>query len=105
MKSGLVGETLLFQIKAVGIITPELEYRFHPKRRWRFDIAWIDKKLAVEVEGGTWINGRHNRAPGFEKDCIKYGEAMKLGWDVYRCTGDMIKRGEAIETIEVLYGL
>jgi hypothetical protein len=58
--------------------------------------------LAVEVEGGTWAKGRHTRGKGFELDCEKYGEAMVLGWNVYRCTGTMIKNGAAIKTIEKL---
>ena len=104
MKSNLV-EKLLLDIRCVRLPTPILEHRFHPKRRWRFDLAWIDKKLAVEVDGGTWTNGRHVRGKGYQNDCIKYGAAMELGWNIYRCTGDMVKKGIAINTIEVLYGL
>lgn len=71
-------------------------------RDWRFDFAWPELMIAVEAEGGTYTNGRHTRGTGFEEDCIKYGEAMKLGWSVYRCTGGMIKSGVAINTIEIL---
>ncbi len=71
-------------------------------RDWRFDFAAPDLMLAIEIEGGGWVNGRHNRGLGFNNDCIKYSEAMKLGWCVYRCTGDMIKHGYAIETILIL---
>ena len=96
---------LLFQIKAVGLPKPLIEHKFHPTRRWRFDIAWPEYMLAVEVEGATWANGRHNRGSGFEADCLKYDNAMRLGWDIYRCTGDMIKSGRAVETIEILLGM
>jgi len=72
---------------------------------WRFDFAWPEIKLAVEVEGGIFVNGRHSRGAGFEGDCIKYGEAMKLGWNVYRCTGGMIKSGNALDTIEMMIDL
>jgi len=54
------------------------------------------------VEGGTFNNGRHNRPVGFEEDCIKYGKAMELGYSVYRCTGNMVKNGQALKTIEIL---
>ena len=30
----------------------EAEYRFHPKRRWRLDMAWPEQRIAVEVHGG-----------------------------------------------------
>ena len=90
---------LLDQIKAAGLKAPVTEYKFHLGRRWRFDICWPDEHLAVEVEGGTWINGRHNRGSGFEKDAEKYAEALCLGWKVLRVTGSQICTGKAIKWI------
>jgi hypothetical protein len=58
--------------------------------------------LIVEVEGATWINGRHNRGSGFDADCEKYAEAMMLGYRVLRVTGTHIKSGQAIQWIETL---
>lgn len=81
------------------ISQPETEYRFHDTRRWRFDFAWPDYLLAVEVEGGQWINGRHQRGKGFEDDCEKYNEAALDGWMVLRFTGDMVKDGRALEML------
>ena len=54
-----------------------VEYRFNPDRRWRFDFAWPDKKVAVEMEGGIWIKGRHNRGRGMINDMIKYNWAVR----------------------------
>jgi hypothetical protein len=51
---------------------PVPEYRFAPPRRWRTDYAWPLAKLALEVEGGVWTNGRHTRGTGFLKDIAKY---------------------------------
>lgn len=62
------------------------EYKFHSKRKWRFDYALIDLKIAIEVEGGNFIQGRHNRGKGYEKDCEKYREAVILGWKLLRYT-------------------
>ena len=76
------------------------EYRFDPVRRWRLDFAFPDKRLAVEVEGGTWIHGRHNRGAGMEKDIEKYNALALAGWRLLRFTGRMIKSGEAIDTIK-----
>ena len=90
---------MLAQIRTAGLPEPEQEYRFHPSRKWRFDFAWPDLLLAVEVEGGTWARGRHTRGKGFRGDCIKYGEALILGWQVLRATGDMIEDGTAIEML------
>jgi very-short-patch-repair endonuclease len=78
----------------------EREYRFCD-RRWRFDFAWpAGKRLAVEVDGATWINGRHTRGKGYEKDCEKLNEAAILGWKILRFTTDMVRDGRAIDTIQ-----
>ena len=96
--------TLLFQFRAYGLPAPEREYRFRPERRWRFDFAFLDNKVAVEVEGGVWANGRHTRGSGFENDCRKYAEAAIQGWRVIRVTGGMVESGEAIQLIERALG-
>ena len=62
------------------------EYRFHPTRRWRFDLAFVSHQVAVEIEGVVYSSqiGRHQRAAGYVKDLEKYGEAAALGWQVLR---------------------
>lgn len=65
---------------------PVQEYRFAPPRRWRFDYAWPSRKVAIEVEGGVWIAGRHTRGKGYIRDLEKYNEAALLGWTVLRYT-------------------
>lgn len=70
--------------------TLELEVRFHPTRRWRFDVAIHELKLAFEIEGGTWRGGRHVNPIGFAKDCEKYNEAVKRGWKVFRLVPSML---------------
>jgi very-short-patch-repair endonuclease len=68
-------------------------------RRWRFDFAFVAQKVAVEVDGGTHSQGRHNRHSGFEKDCQKLNAAAELGWTVLRGTGPMVKSHELIDTL------
>jgi hypothetical protein len=94
----------LQQIALTGLPLPETEYRFHPTRRWRFDGAYPDRKIAYEVEGGVWSKGRHTRGAGYTGDCVKYNEATLLGWQVYRFTGDMIDDGTAIQYLEYAIG-
>ena len=91
---------LLLQIRAVGLPMPVEEFRFHPKRKWRFDLCWQSQKLAVEIEGGTWSHGRHTRGKGFRLDCEKYAEALCLGWRVLRVTTDMVNDGTALGYVE-----
>lgn len=81
----------------------EMEYKFHPERRWRFDFAWPDRKVALEVEGGVWIAGRHTRGSGFVKDMEKYNAAATLGWRVLRVQPkDLLKDSTAAMLREVL---
>jgi len=87
------------QLKMVGIGGYVTEHRFHPVRKWRFDFAWLDQSIAVEIEGGTWSGGRHTRGSGFEADCEKYNEAAAIGWTVFRFTGKMVKSGNAIQLL------
>lgn len=71
-----------------GIPAPTFEYRFHSKRRWRFDAAWPAHQIALEVEGGVWTNGRHTRGSGFVRDMEKYNAAAVLGWRLLRVVPD-----------------
>lgn len=68
------------------------EHRFHPTRGWRLDCAFIAQRVAVEIEGGVWTNGRHTRGYGFIEDCNKYNAASELGWIVLRYAATEIKR-------------
>lgn len=117
---------LLFaeQVRGARLPAPEREYRFAPPRRWLFDFAWnlvtvgswhYDRGLrgepfhrsvqpiAVEIEGGTYVEGRHSRGQGFEKDCEKYAEALISGWRVLRVTGAMVLDGRAIALTRRLF--
>ena len=89
-------EGLEMALKAVRAPSWLAEYRFDPKRRWRADFAWPEAKLLVEVEGGSFSNGRHNRSLGFEADCEKYAEAVIQGWRVIRVTTAMVEDGRAL---------
>ena len=76
------------------------EFKFHPSRKWRTDFAIPEKMLLIEIEGGTWINGRHNRGAGIEEDMYKYNAAAMLGYTVLRYTAAMVKSLVAIREVE-----
>lgn len=88
------------QLIEADIVHFTREYRFHPTRRWRFDFAWPDVKIACEVEGLHPGRGRHQTIKGYTADCEKYNEAQLLGWRVYRFPQSMVKSGIALETIQ-----
>jgi len=96
---------LAFQCKAAGLPEPERELKFHPSRKWRFDLAFTDAKIAVEVDGGVFVQGRHTRGAGVEKDCEKFAEATALGWRVHRVTPRHVTSGQAVDWIERCHDL
>lgn len=66
------------------------EYIFHPSRKWRFDIAVPEKKVAIECDGMVWQagGGRHNT----DADREKMNTAVMMGWRVLRFSGAQIRR-------------
>lgn len=95
-------QTLITQLMQAGLTEPDRE---HPTGygKTRFDFAWPELMLAVEVEGGTWVQGRHSRGAGYARDAKKYNTATLAGWRVIRVTGDMVKSADAINTIKQAY--
>lgn len=75
------------------------ELLFHPSRKWRFDYAIPDHRIALEVEGGVWTRGRHTRPQGFLGDIDKYNQATLLGWRVFRTTPAQLLRTSTLELL------
>ena len=74
-------------------LMPVQQHQFAEGRKFSFDFAWPDLKIAVEIEGLTHSGGRHQRREGYTKDAEKYNMATLLGWRVLRYTSlDMTKR-------------
>ena len=103
-KLSALEETFAMHLKAAKLPDCMREYRFC-ERQWKFDFAWPTLKLAVEIEGGIWTDGRHTRGSGFEADCHKYNRAVFEGWRVLRFTGSMVKSGEALAQVENIIAL
>ena len=78
------------------------EFQFMPDRKYRFDIAIPDRKIAIEYEGmevktkkynpitrkyetKTSKSGHQTNA-GFNGDCEKYNNAVCHGWKLLRFT-------------------
>jgi very-short-patch-repair endonuclease len=92
-------ETLALHIRAHRLPAPQREHRFASDRLWRFDFAWPEQKLAVEVEGGIFTAGRHSRGTGLLADMEKYNRAALDGWRVLRFFTDQVVDGTAIAVI------
>jgi very-short-patch-repair endonuclease len=78
---------------------PEREYVFAKPRKWRFDFAWPEQRVAVEVNGGRYAfaGGRHSG----EDDLEKIRRAGALGWRVLPVTPQTLRDrpGEAIDDV------
>jgi len=74
-----------------GLPAPVLEYKFHPRRKWRTDLAWPDLKLACEIEGGVFSRGRHVRPVGFLRDVEKYNAYAVMGWSLLRVVPSQVQ--------------
>lgn len=69
-------------------------------RRYRFDFAVPEKKIAVEYEGIIATKSRHTSIIGYTNDCEKYNLAAVNGWRVIRLTA--LNYGKIGEYLEML---
>ena len=68
-----------------GIPAPVYEYKFNPVRRWRFDLCWVPQRVALEVQGGIFVRGRHSRGAALLKEWEKLNTAAGMGWRLLYC--------------------
>ena len=78
----------------------ELEYRFHPPRRFRFDYCVPSLKIAIEYNGSIWTQGRHTRGQGYMNDREKINLAQLDGWLVLEVVEEFVRDGRAHSMIE-----
>lgn len=99
----------MWQVKhTTDIADPLPAHQFDLVRKWKFDFAWPDVHIAVEIEGGIWrgrgrgsqtsanTGGAHSHPLNILRDIEKYNAAARAGWRIIRFTPDMVKKGEAI---------
>lgn len=89
-RSGLQAEALGL-IRWARLPQPLEEYRFDRQRRWRFDFAWPEQRVAVEVDGET----AHARYHQTSRDALKRNAAQVQGWRVLVWTGSLIRQQPA----------
>lgn len=116
-------DLLAYQLRACRVPAPAREYHFAAMacggmgkglrarlllaglKDWRFDFAWPAIKVALEMDGGGFVNGGHNRGAGMRSDCEKLSTAVSMGWRVLRVDASHVKSGKAaqwvIKTMEI----
>jgi hypothetical protein len=77
-------------LKTLGINSVR-EYKFLHDRRFKFDIAILEHKIAIEFEGGIFKQGRHTRGKGYSNDAKKYNLAVRHQWKLLRYTTEDTK--------------
>jgi hypothetical protein len=94
------------QCQSFGLppLVRELQFAKHLGRKWRFDCAFPDYKIAVEVNGVAVrrlagqlvVMGRHASITGIRNDNEKLNCAALLGWHVLRFLQTDIKPQHAL---------
>lgn len=84
-----------------GLPAPLLEFRFCKPRRFRWDLCWPARMVAVELDGAIWRGrkGGHTGGKGYERMCVKQNLGTAVGWRVLRFTTAMVESGEAVRVI------
>ena len=74
------------------------EFRFHPDRKFRADFM-VGLDLLVEVDGGTWVEGRHNRGSSIAAEYEKGALAAIRGYRVIHATSEQVADGTCLRWI------
>lgn len=102
-----------------GIPEPVFELKFHNERRWRFDLSWKgctcsgqfkegsscgmgcleNVRVALEIQGGIFIQGRHSRGAALLKEWEKLNEAACDGWRILYCQPKDLLTKQMADTI------
>jgi len=89
-------------LNSTAINKKGIEYR----RKFRFDCACPSLKVAIEIEGAIWTQGRHNRPIGMQQDMDKYNLATLEGWRLLRYTPEQLMKqpNKIIDDVRKLCG-
>ena len=91
-------DTFAFQLDALGIDYVR-QYRAIKGRKFAFDFAFPDKRLLVEINGGTYTVGAHSTGKGIARDYEKNNLAQLAGWRCLAFDGKAVRSGEAVEVV------
>ena len=103
MKSGDANkmQILAYLQTLFGAEMVKTEFIFHPVRKWRFDYAIPEIKLAVEYQGHAGFirpgASGHSTIKGLTNDCEKMNSAIALGWRVLTFTALHFKYNDRIK--------
>lgn len=92
---------LVEQIKNAGLQGLTAEHQFMTTRKFRYDFAFVEHKVAIDYEGGIFAaEASHSSISGILRDIEKHTEAQLHGWIVIRCTAKTVENGQALRFIK-----
>ena len=84
-------DTFELILKEKNILNYRREYRFHSVRKFRFDFAFPQKMIAIEIQGLLYKKmGGHQTVAGIMRDCEKNLLALQQGWTVISIPGPWV---------------
>jgi very-short-patch-repair endonuclease len=98
-------DLLCFQLIHSGQAGFYREYRFAQSamgREWEWDIAYPERLVAIEVDGGIWVQGAHAHPTTIIRNMEKRNWAARLGWRVLAFSPDQVRSGVALAFTEGL---
>lgn len=93
------------QLALAGFNAFKREFCAIPGRRFRWDFAWPDDKLLLEVQGGTFSRGKsgHSSGMGINRDCEKANLATLAGWRILTVDAKHVTSGQALRWIQEFF--
>ena len=85
------------QLSLTNLPAPERDYVFLPDRKFEWDRAWPEQRIAIEIQGNV-----HRIKARFYADCEKLCLATMAGWRYLPVSRNEIKDGRAIEWLKSL---
>jgi hypothetical protein len=77
-------------------------YNFLPDRKFEIDLAWVEYKCGVEVNGGVFTKGAHGSPLAILRDMEKSNLLVLCGWKILRYTPSEVSVGNALAGIKKL---
>ena len=104
-------------VAQLGLPDPVPEHRVLSTRRFRFDYAWPEEMVALEIEGGFFGTGRrcpvcrqlprsgHSSVKRLKDDADKYSWAAAIGWTIIRRWPDALLTDETRAMLRAAFNL
>jgi hypothetical protein len=75
------------------------QHTFHPTRQWKFDFAFPEVKIAIEIQG---VGPGHTSPKGILNDHAKNFEAVRYGWTTIYLMNKMLAPSTITNTVNTI---